>query len=1760
MTASLSFPVVGGLDTKMPPISLRPDQSPDSLNMLVRDGAQRRRGGFQPKFRDQLRRNCLKNTAYRATGRVEFDSTAPDGEFLSSNGCLNAGHRPIYEQQTGFTFALWFSPGDLATQTGGNGTGTIEDHVGAATWKGAPYTIKVMPILSKGPIKRSDEITPVAATDWGTHANSGMPFCLYLFNNSGTWEFRLAAHVLVGGSWTLQTVTSGVAVVEDGLYHIIGVCSGERVALRVARYYADDIVSTTVYTENENAAFSGTLGYNKCPVQVFDCPQRFVQDTGTGSATQRPGLNLGGIADGGYWWACMRPDGKIQDVAIWAGDLTLSTLERHDELEFANQVGLINLWSMGSYGRDYVQEETGRGNHLYMVPRGPIEAPEGGKEGGSWWYNGQTSYASIDVDSPNWRGRDNGTVEAAMFDIVKNNRPHGMAVDVWPDSIEPGEEQVIAEVHGVMKLTITKDGKFAAYVRDGVANTVTAVGSYSSVEIGAEYQAAVIGTTVVECGERYHVAMTFEMNLATTAYVRLYVNRTLEAVFGAIRPATFPSGGTADAGSSNSPGGITLGFGSVERMIRGAQGVDSAMASPNATNTDHALGFVGRIETFMILTTPDGVALAAGYRPEDADDWRFSDAAAYLNPRVGDRTLICSSDFDPTGNSPMDALRNSGDGTLVRLASQHENTYEVLHAVKDTTSTFPYYTIETGTMQTDLSVPDQQGHEQLDACGGDAYHILCYYRFDSADGRVGAAGSYVSIEWRYDGGTTRTTNQERHPTKSMQTQTSSVYDATGFLGAVGRVCVESDQMADVDGVIFNTTSAVARRQQTHRFSPYERRSPFELGMQWSPGMIPSVDGANPVTMAADYEVQTDGRRITIAGSGRQLYWAKHAWDDGRLLWIGGQDSYCFCRTSDAGASLTGSTTKTTVVLSCWLRPYRLDGYRSIARKAATAVFPDASNWMVYTFDGAINVSGTEGGTNTWRFVEGQAAGATPGGLSVSASLKMGKWNHLQVEIGGATPTVTVRVNGRVVPMLDLNTLTGANQTDPFGTLASDDPTSDLYVGGMPPGRSRITFPNSTGSAFVLPFESWYGQIAEVKLWTSIDTSRWPTNQDGYVPKMETQDSTALYEWMMDEEDGYLLTNTGTTADATENGDVRIREFYEIANSVEQEKDRTFRHVAFRDRLILTNGADNPQVVTWNGLTDRDPLVVRRLGTEAPVNSAVYIKATVTVAGGATLLANGIYIVVMTYLTADGKESEPTLLAAYNFTAGTVDELTLQFANVPRSPDPQVVGARIYASATGGGPAIENRDWDGHSPELDVRIKPAAVGVTSLPGNRLAAPRARHVAVAGSALMLADLPEEPSGQNALAFSTPSEISYFTLASTALIDSEDGKALIGIAHNMGTVFLSKRNSVHQIGVGSIVNELIAQAQIRLVHSSDGIGGGTQNAGNLLYGAGDRGVFMFNNSEPVYLSESIERTWRDEVDATDLGLYVMHGAFYRPFGQYWISVRLKGQTAGKSTILAFDLTSSAWTRLLVPAHSVMGVLEGPNDQVPIVTIGTDDGRILVYNDTIDVDGASPEAISYGPVALTEQGALTGSAASLFDAAGRWPVGLGGFAGSSIEIVTNAGTFVRTISRNWLGEIQWTDPIPGWTTHLSYTIGGFESYWTSPWLSGTPRALDQKLKAVMAEFEPRAGTLEVSAATCAADLVPSREWPTAAAAVEVLPAIEMSPGYTERPRQPRSMSNGAYHRVRFRTNGVLKPWSLNSYGLDIDQGRSHAKTGRVS
>tara|TARA_R110000822_G_scaffold310554_1_gene444038 strand:- start:19551 stop:24731 length:5181 start_codon:yes stop_codon:yes gene_type:complete len=1724
----------GGLATKRPPTTIQPNQSPDLSNVLIRDGQVRKRGGFQPVFRDRMRGNAVKNVQWRTTARLALSSGSADGDVVVSPGMMVAGHRASYEDGDGLAISLWFKPDELVSEHAGNAT-----LVGAA-YASAPYTVKILPIISKGPVKKSDVAHGVSAPSlWGVHANSGMPFCLYLWNN-GTganpdWQLRLSAHVFVGGVWTLQTVTSSILIAEQGRYHATASVSGSRVRLRVTRYR--DPSETTV-TDDE-VTFTGTLAWNKCPIQVFDCPQELVQSTSTGTATVRPGLGYG------WFFNSMRPAMTIDDITIWGEEVDLATLDRRDKVVPDGTPKMINHWSMNGPSIEYLTEDTGRGNHLFFVPRGPTFVnDDGGKEGGSFFFNGVTSCAQINCGTAAWRGNGDGTLEGAFYSVIRQNMAHGIAVDFWLDSIEPRYEQVICEIHSVMRLSITATGALKVYVRDGTpGGTIGAPTTFQA--IGADYQSVVTGVTFAP-GRRYHLSV---LRIDGGTNVDVYLDGKLMQAAGTFTPNNYDNqaGGTATTtGNSYPPSGITIGFGSLERTIRGPDAAN--IAGVWQLNTDFTTGFIGRIESFSILTGAAAVQNLKRHGPESHDDWRFKDSRTWSNPRATLRDQAWTPE-------QIDTVRNAGRGSVLSFGTQRDGGNPFPIAI-DATSGVTYYQLA-GDSAVDNTAADVQGHQffaalpESEGLGAHVYYVFAYYRFNIDGKRDRAAGAYHrGWERGYNGGTALVSTTLRNESKHVHVQYSSVGDQIGHIAGVYLLTIEADWQIQTDAVLYPVINS---RGWTYRNRPYAVRSPYEFGLQWVPSLADDPVGTTPVTLYADYDVQAEGRRLGVAACAKNIYWARKAWDDGNLLFTGGRGSYVKANTNNLIdldlTQVSGAGDVDPMQVTFWCKPLQMDGFRTLlSKRYMGSGIESVPDWMIYTDSGSITIAGTTSLNKAWRWVEGYANSANDNFLG-SNSLKVGVWNHVCVQFH---PTdLKVWVNGELIGMLDTVTLTGSEQTGNYSQEGAGVAPTQLWIGGYPEdfGTSPIGLVAPT-----ITFDEmgWFGYIADVQAMKQLDTTRFSGNK-GFPRLRYEQDPNSLYSWALNEGSGHLLNNTGATTSAF-NAELHIREFELLKSGVRQDPGRHYDSVNFRDSLIATNGADFPLKAKFLGFDKSESWRVEKLGMDTPVIVSPTLVGVTTAGTGITV---GTYFIDVAFVNDEGLVSDAVRLATYEL-AVEVSELAISVRGIPRSSDPQVVRRRIYVSAAGGGTPIFNRDiYDNDTWWADVTVYQSA-GVASDAGNRGPAPRARHCAIAGSSLCLADLPDVTVGQNAFAFSTNNEASYFPLSTTVIIDSEDGRPIVGIGHNLGEVFFSKRNSVYKLSVGAVVSAIQLDAEVRLVQASDGCGGGVADGDNMLFGGGDRGVFRFNNVDLLYLTDEIERTWRT-VDRSNEGLYGMFGAFWRSYSQYWVGVRLAGTV--NDSILVFDSSSGSWTKFDNIEHSWMGQLE-VTDGDPVIAVGGLDGRIYGYQDESIVDRATEDANALGAVTLSASTGLSGSATQLTIASGRFDTILAGLAGAEVTIVYSDGssslTATRKIENNSALDLHWSEALPSWVSFTSFTIGAISAYWTSPWMRLGGISKSQLVHDLHLEFEPNAGSLQVEISAIQGNEGPARAWPLTGS--EQFPGVPMLTGNTMRPLLTRANRNGIYHRFRCGTYGIQDPFALQRYSIQASESRSRAVTGRTS
>jgi hypothetical protein len=1177
-------------------------------------------------------------------------------------------------------------------------------------------------------------------------------------------------------------------------------------------------------------------------------------------------------------------------------------------------------------------------------------------------------------------------------------------------------------------------------------------------------------------------------------------------------------------------------MGSYEHMIRGPSMDHASIALPNQLNTDARSGFVGRVESLKIVTTQAGATLSPLVKPETVDDWRFSEARTFQNPLAGGGGR---NTWTPSDSS--DTTRHDADGAALAAAGQHEDGSPVRHTVQDPASLSQAYITWQDSLDGTGAAAGRFGSDDVAGLGARLYHVLAYYRFNQDDRDLRYGGAYTKgLEWRYNAGTFNTATQVRDPVRHTHVQWSDVADATGALSIVQRRCHESDIISQTDSDIFTAPQNVTNRQR-----PYAFRSPREVGPQWRAGIVRPLAGQVPVSLIADWSVQTADRRFLIAATGRQLYWVKPLWEEDSpfneepnfAVWMQGwPSSHLFVKASASQLNLTGTASKSTIVFEGWLKPLRLDGVRMIAAKVTPATSQTQVSWCVYSNQGAIHVFGTESsGTRTWLYSES----TIPGGATaprLQHSLRSNVWNHLHVTI--ATAGVQVRVNGNLVDMTSHNGLTGTGKADAIGGGASDAPSGELYLGGLPEGRETLTQTFTAGaSTNVVSFTPWAGYLTEVRILNAEDTAQWPTGQSGQPPGTRFVDTGTTYLLLhLNEGAGWFFRNSAANTTGSD-AHSQVRECWPVMEGLEESSGHRYSWLIYRDRLLVSNGESRIQQLRFGALQDTNPITCTQLGMLPPEPIDTTVEGHTTVGTG---VPPGTYLVAMTFTNADGTESEPIQLGSF-VQAVAVSVLRLNLRRLPRSPDPQVTGRRLYASSPGGGAPLFNRQIDDNDGfEHDVIIYNGTEAVTS--GDKVVPPRGRHLAVANASLLVADLTEEPAGQNAFAFGRSDEVSYFTVGSEVILDSFDGDAIIGARTNLGQVFISKARSVFQVSMGAIANANDVSGSVRLVNNSDGFGGGHCSSQNLIYGCGDRGVFVFDNANMVYLSQMIDRTWRQLAATTTIGLRNTYGLYNRNRSEVWISPRSE-TTEANNSILVLRLTGeNAWSLLDVPEHSFMVVAQDDVRQQQVPLLGTTLGALLGYDDGTFIDHSDGGAMANGATTLVGSAGLSGSSTSLTMSGANFDTILGGLSGAEVEIVYNAGTLVRTIVRNTGDTLFWDEPLPGWVSFTSFTVGGYEGYWSSSWLSLARPSSENDIERIDLEMVPNAGVSgTLSITSIRQGEATDRAFPTDPAKFEQF-VFDMSNGWLNTPEKPRSFAHGHYHRVKFGTRGIRAPFGLIS------------------
>lgn len=1701
--------LVGGLDTKTPPHHVDPGSSPDLLNVTLSNRAVSRRGGFVPLIRERPGVGSLRNVGRRLESRSQRSSGAAQTTFLSVPGCGHAGHRPVWgdaDVRNGLTLDLFLVIDDLTTSHGGNADDGTPTNYGPS-----PFTIQVRPILSKGPIKRflneaghfSGTTGWLTTNRWGPTNNTdfAMPFCLYLFNNAGTWEIRLSLHVRRAGNWELVTVSSNLAAiggVRTGVkYHVIAGfdIAAETARLRVGSWF-DWGVPT--YVDASTAIAAGSTAPAQAtptPIQLFDCPQEFIEAPAAASATRPPGLAINSAASGGYWFGSKRFQGTVEDIVIYRGlvaNIIAGSLDRLSRIDPASPPATrLQHWPIGSLVDDMVEEVSGTGNNMVLVPSDPVFDKDGGIDGGALFFNGTTAYALAEMADVNpingsldngragracWRTAyisSGGIVYPGAWEwVVRNSLPHGLEVAFWAESIEPNNEQVVVEAHGVCRVVVGPDGLIRAYVRDAAAapNGYVAVGASAS---------------PVVPGERYHVAV---IRLSTTL-AQLWVNGTLEVS---------NAGLVAPHANASPVSGLTIGAGALAITTAAQSLVIEDMRTADQINVDHRTHFFGRVECVRVLmgsipfADTLGSLIVQSNRRARVENYTvpFHRLFNYL-PVAGEAAISTTTDTVPNVNTGhvvvLPQVRREASVPLVIISTLAGGNSYMLHA---------------------LPFTGQGGTGASEYQGLTIFRTIACYDFNSPVPEYGYTGNYQPrIEYTNTGAV--------DTFRMVHVHRGYVQDTFGMGGPIQLRCSESDFGSNANNL-----------QEALR--PYETASPRELAPQWSSGILrPPVD-ENPISFLADWRHETSGEQFLIAGCRRSIFWAKSMWrhtspfqDHGAAMWMLGRKNE-YARSALAAAAGAGWD-DVVDVFDVWIYPTRLDGHRIIAMRGSK--LNDTVRWLVTLKEGQLQVFGQLVGLNAWAWVHGSVAGGPTRNLA-EVSVRLNQWNHLTVRIGDNQ--VMAWVNGQRLAMGNASLLYGTALIDSANIVGS---ATHIWLGGVSADQETQVY-SLGGPTMTLTLKPYHGYMTAARESSSLANFSFTTTTSASPPTSRPVTSGST-RWCFPLNQTYGWTDTSLAGGITL--DVNASEIVPIRTDLQDMGREAASAAVFRSRMLVAHKNMAPQAVRFIAFDVDTPFVSERLGIVQPGEQGYgYARPNIVkVAGVAAIFDGGenLTFYVSYYSAATDEESSPFPIGSFRLSAGVC--MAVGLSDIPRSADPQVSARRIYLSVEGALPVYVGQLEDNVSTYFEIQTK-LGLGLTVPdPRSRLPAPRAQRVALAPGVVLLANLEGNP---NAFAMSGESA-GYFPLDRQIAIDSQDGRGIVGAITHLSSIFLFKRNGTWAV----------SGAGVRPVNNGAGCGGGTSAYDNVVYGSGDRGVWMFDGSGFRYASDQLERAFED-VEVTEPGLLAQQGTYFYPGSQYWLSVRKTGDFFNETVYVLHTSAggSPAWTRVDLPKHLALSLAADPLTDRPVLALGTSCGQILRLYPTSTSEGV--------PAAIVGTGAGSGKTLTT-TSTGLWR----DLRGVTIHIFSQVdGSLVAKsrITHNFeivgpstVFHVEHTLP----SANLDFVIGSFDAYWSSAWIAAQQLGSFNKTEAVDLEFEPVNGLLRFSHATAvnhasnAVSYLPERNYDSEALDAEEQ-SVNMASGFLDQPVAIARRQQGRYFRFRLgtfvRANSAPVLFSVTSWG----------------
>ena len=575
--------------------------------------------------------------------------------------------------------------------------------------------------------------------------------------------------------------------------------------------------------------------------------------------------------------------------------------------------------------------------------------------------------------------------------------------------------------------------------------------------------------------------------------------------------------------------------------------------------------------------------------------------------------------------------------------------------------------------------------------------------------------------------------------------------------------------------------------------------------------------------------------------------------------------------------------------------------------------------------------------------------------------------------------------------------------------------------------------------------------------------------------------------------------------------------------------------------------------------------------------------TVKITGGANPDIQGVF--AATPLFAPPYTGDTQFVIDIGTPSATVDTTTgdqveifldgFTINGLPRSEDPHVVKRRLYVSPFGGGAPVFHSDIpDNDSWNWEI-WGPGGVygdsGIVLEVGRRLPPPRARLIA-AGSGIgqiVLGNLPKLSTGPNAIAWSDAAEQTYFPFNNAATIDSTNGKPIIGMGAHRGRFFIMKRDSTWAFVVRSAALDI--GSLISIVDQSTGFGGALVIYDERFFGAGERGIHMFDGNTQQFISQALEGLWGSDTTLSDEDLLEATGVFFKAQNRYAVSLRREGEVGNRKVFVLHTTVSSddgtpPFSIWEVPAHRTLEAIVHPVTNRPVVMMGTVNGSLLVYDENQFVDGAFDEGDLHGEVTGSEVTA-TSLDLSAFDVQRVAP---------GTEVFLSYGDVtvsrkVRSHQRKFFNStpvslIEWDEPllaVPSGGETVAWTIGGFDAFWSTSWIGPRARGEWVNVKGLDLEFSPTECDLTIqnvaaidSAAGQAFDVVSGREMPS----LFNEQSRSLADGFLRETVKFRGRERGRYVRFligtfRRRGSGVRNPFRVSLMHVRMD---SQGKDGR--